>query len=48
MIDLVKSVLGVTVEDFDLYIVIISAVALLWTVKMVICGIYNAVLQIFH
>ena len=49
MIDLVKDVLGLelTVTDYDLYLVIICAIGILWIVKMVIMAIYNSVLHIF-
>lgn len=48
MIDLIKQILGITVEDYDMYLVIIATVSILWIVKSVIHGVYNAILQLFH
>lgn len=49
MIDLLKDVLGIVGNsDYDLYLVVICSVALLWAVKMVISGILSTVLHIFH
>ena len=49
MIDLLKDVIGLAAEttDYDLYLVIISAIAICWVVKTVISGLYSAVLHIF-
>lgn len=49
MIDYYKDILGIAAgtEDFDVYLVIICAITLSWVLKMVICGVYNAVLHIF-
>ena len=47
MIDIIKNILGITVADYDLYLTVICAVGVIWIVKSVITGIYNAVLHIF-
>ena len=47
MLELIKEILGVTVPDYDIYLVVICAVGVIWIVKSVITGIYNAVLHIF-
>ncbi len=50
MIDLLKDVIGISseVKDFDMYLVIISAIAVCWIAKSVITGIYQSVLHIFR
>lgn len=50
MLDYLKSILGLSLDftDFDLYLSIVCAVAILWTVKLVITGLYSAVLHIFY
>lgn len=50
MIDTVKNILGIAtdVTDYDLYLTIICAIALMWIVKSVITGIYQSVLHIFR
>lgn len=50
MISYLKDIIGIAadVTDYDLYLVIISAVGCIWIVKTVITGIYSAVLHIFR
>ena len=50
MINLIKDVLGIAsnVSDYDIYLVIICAIAICWVVKSVISGLYSAVLHIFQ
>lgn len=49
MIDYIKEILGLAPEftDYDIYLAIICAIGIIWVVKQVISGIYNAVLHIF-
>lgn len=47
MIELIKEILGITVSDYDIYLAVICAIGVIWIVKSVITGIYNAVLHIF-
>ena len=50
MIDYIKTILGIAsdVNEYDLYLVIICAISLMWIVKSVITGIYQSVLHIFR
>lgn len=50
MIDYIKTILGIAAEmtEYDLYLVIICAVSIMWIVKSVITGIYQSVLHIFR
>lgn len=50
MIDYIKNIIGILPEntDFDLYLVIICAISLIWIAKSVITGLYQAVLHIFR
>lgn len=50
MIDYYKDILGIatTNTDYDIYLVVITAVTLSWIVKSVITGIYQTVLHIFR
>lgn len=50
MIDLLKDVIGIgdQISDYDVYLVIISAIGVLWICKSVITGIYQSVLHIFR
>lgn len=50
MISYLKEIIGIAsdVTDYDLYLVIISAIGCIWIVKTVITGIYSTVLHIFH
>lgn len=50
MIEYIKSVLGIAsdVTEFDLYLVIICSISIMWIVKSVITGIYQSVLHIFR
>lgn len=50
MIDYIKTILGIAsdVTEYDLYLVIICAISLMWIVKSVITGIYQSVLHIFR
>lgn len=50
MIDYFKEILGIAadVTDYDIYLVVICAITLGWTVKAVISGLYSAVLHIFR
>ena len=49
MIDYIKNIIRLAPDftDYDMYLAIICAIGILWIVKMVISGIYNAVLHIF-
>lgn len=48
MIEMIKEILGISeIADYDMYIVIICTVGILWIVKAVINGIYETVLHIF-
>lgn len=47
MIQLLKDLIGITTNDYDIYIVVISIISIMWIVKTVINGIFNAILQIF-
>ncbi len=47
MIDLLKEIIGITTNDYDIYIVVISIISIMWIVKTVINGIFNSILQIF-
>lgn len=50
MIEYYKEILGIAanVTEYDIYLVIITAVTVSWVVKMVISGVYNSVLHIFR
>lgn len=50
MISYLKEIIGIAsdVTDYDLYLVIISAIGCIWIVKTVITGIYSTVLHIFR
>lgn len=48
MIEYFKNILGVSVNDYDIYLVVICAITLSWIVKSVISGIYNTVLNFFR
>jgi len=50
MIEYYKEILGIAAEstDYDIYLVVITAVTLSWIVKSVITGIYQTVLHIFR
>lgn len=48
MIDYIKNVLGVTVTDYDTYLVIICAVALMWIIKSVVSAVQTTLLHIFY
>ena len=50
MIEYLKEIIGIAsdVTDYDLYLVIISAIGCIWIVKTAITGIYSPVLHIFR
>ena len=48
MLDLLKDLIGVTTNDYDIYIIIIGCTGLLWAVKSVISGILTAITNIFR
>lgn len=49
MIEVLKEALGLANSntEYDLYLVIIGSIGLIWITKQVISAIYNAVLHIF-
>jgi len=50
MLDTVKSIIGVgsAVTDYDLYLVIIITIALMWAVKSVISCLITTITNIFR
>lgn len=50
MIDYYKDILGIasSVEDYDIFLVVICGITVSWIAKTVVTAVYNVVLHIFR